>query len=271
MVYYISIGIPLGIILIITIVGIIYKPFSIYKNKFEETNKLEGKLVEFVYSDNYLENADGVKGYLKDIGEIKIHKYKYDFLKRLFDIILSFISLVLLLPLLLIISCAVFINNPGPIIFSQKRVGKNKRYFKLHKFRSMKTSTPHDIPTHMLENPNQYITKVGKFIRKHSLDELPQLWDIFIGNMSFIGPRPALWNQYLLISERDKFNANNVKPGLTGWAQIKGRDTLKIPVKAKLDGDYVKNYGFKMDSKVFFGSFRIFVKDDNNVEGKKNA
>ncbi len=139
--------------------------------------------------------------------------------------------------------------------------------FKLHKFRSMKMSTPHDKPTHMLENPEQYITRSGKFIRAHSLDELPQIWDIFIGNMSVIGPRPALWNQDWLTSERDKWGANDIKPGLTGWAQINGRDELEIPVKAKLDGEYTKKLSFGMDVKCFLGSLHVFGKDDSVVEG----
>ena len=159
------------------------------------------------------------------------------------------------------------IDDPGPILFTQKRVGRNKQYFKLHKFRSMKMSTPHDVPTHMLENPEQYITKSGKFIRAHSLDELPQIWDIFIGNMSVIGPRPGLWNQDLLTAERDKYGANDVKPGLTGWAQINGRDELEIPDKAKLDGEYVKNLSFGFDCKCFLGSVHVFKEDDSVVEG----
>jgi O-antigen biosynthesis protein WbqP len=158
-------------------------------------------------------------------------------------------------------------------MFTQKRVGKGKTYFQLHKFRSMKMSTPHDMPTHMLENPDQYITRVGRLIRKTSLDELPQIWDIFTGKMAIIGPRPALWNQDDLVAERDKYGANDVLPGLTGWAQINGRDELEIPVKAKLDGDYVtvlKKGGFKafgMDIKCFFGTIVSVLKHDGVVEG----
>src|SRR5699024_8990229 len=155
----------------------------------------------------------------------------------------------------------------GPVLFTQKRVGENKKYFKLHKFRSMKMCTPHDKPTHMLDNPEQYITKVGKFIRAHSLDELPQIWDIFIGNMSVIGPRPGLWNQDFLRAERDKYGANDIKPGLTGWAQINGRDELEIPVKAKLDGEYAEKISFGMDVRVFFGSLHVFGGDSSVVEG----
>lgn len=150
---------------------------------------------------------------------------------------------------------------------AQKRVGQNKEFFKIHKFRSMKMSTPHDVPTHMLGDPDQYITRVGKFLRKHSLDELPQIWDIFIGNMSVIGPRPALWNQDVLIAEREKYNANDVKPGLTGWAQINGRDELEIPVKAKLDGEYVEKLGIWMDIKCFLGTIGSVLNSDGVVEG----
>ncbi|MBR5539496.1 MAG: sugar transferase, partial [Clostridia bacterium] len=145
------------------------------------------------------------------------------FFKRAIDIFLSFWGLVVLFPVFVLISLLIVIDDPGPVFFTQKRVGINKTFFKLHKFRSMKMSTPHDMPTHLLENPEQYITKIGKFLRKSSLDELPQIWDIFVGNMSIIGPRPALWNQDDLIAERDKYGANDVRPGLTGWAQINGR------------------------------------------------
>ena len=162
---------------------------------------------------------------------------------------------------------AIKIDDPGPVLFTQKRMGKNKQYFKLHKFRSMKMCTPHDTPTHMLDNPEQYITRVGKFIRAHSLDELPQIWDIFIGNMSVIGPRPGLWNQDVLTAERDKYNANDIKPGLTGWAQINGRDELEIPEKAKLDGEYVKNESFMFDMQCFFGTVGKVANDDSVVEG----
>ena len=160
------------------------------------------------------------------------------------------------------------------VLFTQKRLGRNKQYFKLHKFRSMRMSTPHDRPTHMLENPEQYITKSGKFIRAHSLDELPQIWDIFIGNMSIVGPRPALWNQDDLIAERDKYGANEIKPGLTGWAQVNGRDELPIPVKAQYDGDYtacLKRGGFAafaMDVKCFFLTIERVVTKKGIVEGK---
>lgn len=194
-------------------------------------------------------------------------------MKRWIDIILSFIGLVLLSWLYLIIIIAIKIDDPGPAFFTQKRVGKGKELFKLHKFRSMKMATPHDTPTHLLNNPEQYITRVGKFLRKSSLDELPQIWDIFVGKMSIIGPRPALWNQDDLVAEREKYGANDVRPGLTGWAQINGRDELEIPVKAKLDGEYVERLkksafsGMAMDIRCFFGTFLSVLKQDGVVEG----
>ncbi|WP_416388883.1 sugar transferase [Mediterraneibacter gnavus] len=192
----------------------------------------------------------------------------YDrYVKRAIDIVLSFGGLVLLSPVYAAIAIAIKIDDPGPVLFTQKRVGQNKEFFKIHKFRSMKMSTPHDVPTHMLGDPDQYITRVGKFLRKHSLDELPQIWDIFIGNMSVIGPRPALWNQDVLIAEREKYNANDVKPGLTGWAQINGRDELEIPVKAKLDGEYVEKLGIWMDIKCFLGTIGSVLNSDGVVEG----
>ena len=189
------------------------------------------------------------------------------FLKRTIDIVLSFLGLVILLPVFLILALLIIIDDPGPVFFTQKRVGINKSFFKLHKFRSMKMSTPHDTPTHLLENPEQYITRIGKFLRKSSLDELPQIWDIFVGKMSIIGPRPALWNQDDLVAERDKYSANDVRPGLTGWAQINGRDELEIPVKAKLDGEYVEKISFAFDCKCFFGTIFSVLKHDGVVEG----
>ncbi len=193
-------------------------------------------------------------------------------IKKIIDIVLSFIGAVVLLPVFLIISAAVYIDDPGPIFFRQKRICKGKKYFWLHKFRSMKMKTP-DLPTHLLENPEQYITRVGKFIRKFSIDELPQIYDILFGKMSIIGPRPALWNQDDLIAERDKYGANDIKPGLTGWAQINGRDELTIDVKARFDGEYAQklNAGgfaaFSMDCKCFFGTIMKVLKHDGVVEG----
>lgn len=188
-------------------------------------------------------------------------------IKRVFDVILSVGGLFVLCWLYLGLIIAIKIDDPGPAFFTQKRVGKNKVLFTLHKFRSMRMSTPHDIPTHQLSDPEQYITRVGRFLRKTSLDELPQIWDIFIGKMSVIGPRPALWNQYDLIAERDKYGANDIRPGLTGWAQINGRDELEIPAKAKLDGEYVEKLSFGFDVKCFFGSLIAVFKRDGVVEG----
>ena len=257
-----------AVIVLMTLIGLIKKPDSIYYNKPEEKNPMEGKKVVFVENENEKENADGVRGHLEAVGNSEHHASFYEaVVKRLFDIVLSFFGLILLSPVFLVLSIWIFIDDPGPILFTQKRISRNKRYFKLHKYRSMKMCTPHDKPTHMLENPEQYITKVGKFIRAHSLDELPQIWDIFIGNMSIIGPRPGLWNQDLLTAERDKYRANDIKPGLTGWAQINGRDELEIPVKAKLDGEYVEKMSFGMDCKCFLGSVGVFAKDDSVVEG----
>ncbi|MCI5898836.1 MAG: sugar transferase [Hominisplanchenecus sp.] len=188
-------------------------------------------------------------------------------LKRVIDIILSGLGLICLSWLFLILIIAIKIDDPGPAFFTQKRVGRGKTYFPLHKFRSMKMCTPHDIPTHLLENPEQYITRMGRFLRKSSLDELPQIWDIFVGNMSIIGPRPALWNQYDLIEERDRYGANDIRPGLTGWAQINGRDELEIDVKARYDGEYVENLSFEFDVKCFFGTIFSVLRSDGVVEG----
>ena len=253
------------------------KPSSVYKDDRDQQNPFEGKKVVLVEDENDKENADGVKGHLEAVGDSDYSLGFYEkHVKRAIDVVLSFGGLVVLSPVFAAIALAIKIEDPGPVLFTQKRVGQNKKYFKLHKFRSMKMSTPHDVPTHQLENPEQYITKVGKFLRAHSLDELPQIWDIFIGNMSVIGPRPGLWNQDLLTAERDKYGANDVKPGLTGWAQINGRDELEIPDKAKLDGEYVKKMGLLMDIRCFLGSLHVFGKDESVVEGgtgemKKNA
>lgn len=189
--------------------------------------------------------------------------------KRIIDLLLSFIGIVILLIPMLVIILIIKITDPGPAFFTQKRVGLNKKYFKLLKFRTMKMNTPHDTPTHLLENPDQYITSIGKVLRKTSLDELPQLFNIFIGQMSIIGPRPALWNQDDLIKERDKYHANDIRPGLTGWAQINGRDELEISVKAKYDGEYVEKVSFIFDIKIFFLTFIKVLKHDGVVEGKK--
>lgn len=187
--------------------------------------------------------------------------------KRLIDIILSLIGLIVLSPIFLILIIVIKIDSRGPVLFKQKRVGINKTHFNILKFRTMRVDTPKDTPTHLLENPDQYITRVGKFLRKTSLDELPQIWNIFVGQMSIIGPRPALWNQYDLIAERDKYGANDVPPGLTGWAQINGRDELPIEVKAKLDGEYVEKISLWMDVKCFLFTIISVLKSDGVVEG----
>lgn len=193
--------------------------------------------------------------------------------KRFFDILLSSAAIIILLPAMVILALIIKIDSPGPIMFKQKRVGKNKEFFNILKFRTMRIDTPRDMPTHLLENPEQWITRIGKFLRKTSLDELPQIFNIFVGHMSVIGPRPALWNQDDLIAERDLYGANDIRPGLTGWAQINGRDELEIPVKAKLDGEYTKALnegqfkGVAMDIKCFFGTIKSVVKSDGVVEG----
>lgn len=234
----------------------------------EQNNPFEGKKVIFIKDEKDGENADGVRGHLEAIGNSEYKPGIYArYIKRGLDIVLSFGGLIVLSPIFGAITLAIKINDPGPVLFTQKRIGQNKKYFKLHKFRTMKMSTPHDVPTHMLGNPDQYITKVGKFLRAHSLDELPQIWDIFVGNMSVIGPRPGLWNQDVLTAERDKYGANDVKPGLTGWAQINGRDELEIPVKAKLDGEYVQRQSFLFDTKCFLGTLSKIGYDESVVEG----
>ena len=188
-------------------------------------------------------------------------------IKRLLAIVLSLCGMIVLSPLLLILCIAIKMDSPGPVLFKQKRVGIHKRYFNILKFRTMRIDTPHDMPTHMLANPDQYITKMGHFLRKTSLDELPQLWNIFVGDMAVIGPRPALWNQFDLLAERDKYKANDVRPGLTGWAQIHGRDELEIADKARLDGYYVEHLSFWMDVKCFFGTIKAVLDHDGVVEG----
>jgi O-antigen biosynthesis protein WbqP len=191
----------------------------------------------------------------------------YMYFKRFMDLFFSILGLIFLSPVFLILIIVIKIDSPGPVLFKQKRVGINKSYFNILKFRTMRIDTPTDTPTHLLENPDQWITKAGKFLRKTSLDELPQIINIIKGEMSIIGPRPALWNQDDLIAERDKYGANGVPVGLTGWAQINGRDELEIEVKAKLDGEYVKKIGFIMDVKCFIGTVIKVLKTDGVVEG----
>ncbi|MDE7325127.1 MAG: sugar transferase [Lachnospiraceae bacterium] len=187
--------------------------------------------------------------------------------KRMMDLVLSGMGIVVSAIPMGMIALMIKFSDPGPALFRQKRVGLHKKHFMLLKFRSMKMSTPHDVPTHQLKNPEQYLLKIGTFLRKYSLDELPQLFNIFRGDMSMIGPRPALWNQYDLIEEREKYGANDVKPGLSGWAQINGRDELEIPVKAKLDGEYVKRMSFRFDCQCFLGTVGKVLKHDGVVEG----
>ncbi len=195
----------------------------------------------------------------------------YTKIKRMMDFVLSFVGMIVLSPMFLLLMLAIKLDSPGPVFFKQKRVGIHKTYFDILKFRTMKIDTPKDMPTHMLEDPEQYITKVGKFLRKTSLDELPQIINILKGDMSIIGPRPALWNQDDLVAERDKYGANDVMPGLTGLAQISGRDELEIPVKAKLDGEYVEKMSFAFDVKCFFGTIVSVLKSDGVVEGGTGA
>ena len=187
--------------------------------------------------------------------------------KRLLDLILSGCAIVVLSPVYLLIAITIKLDDPGPVFFRQKRVGIHKTHFAILKFRTMKCSTPKDVPTHLLENPEQYITRVGRVLRRTSLDELPQIFQIFTGKMSIIGPRPALWNQFDLIAERDKYGANDLRPGLTGWAQINGRDELPIDVKARFDGEYVNHLSFLFDCRCFFGTILSVLRSDGVVEG----
>ncbi|TAH75067.1 MAG: sugar transferase [Anaerolineaceae bacterium] len=187
--------------------------------------------------------------------------------KRGIDLVLSFLGLVVLSPIFVILTIGIKLDSKGPVLFSQKRIGIHKTQFNILKFRTMRIDTPKDIPTHLLKNPDQYITKMGKFLRKTSLDELPQIWNIFIGKMSIIGPRPALWNQYDLIEEREKYGANDIRPGLTGLAQIRGRDELSIEDKASIDGEYVTGIGMRMDLNCFIGTIISVIKHDGVVEG----
>lgn len=191
----------------------------------------------------------------------------YQVVKRLLAILISGLAIIILSPVLLAVAIAIKCDSKGPVLFKQKRVGKDKKHFMIYKFRSMYVDAPADMPTHMLKDPTAMITKIGAFLRKTSLDELPQLFNIFKGEMAIVGPRPALWNQYDLIAERDKYNANSIRPGLTGWAQINGRDELEIDEKSRLDGYYVAHMSFLMDLKCFFGTFISVLKSDGVVEG----
>jgi len=191
----------------------------------------------------------------------------YRIVKRIVDIVLSAVGLIVLSPIYLLLVIAIKLDSRGPVLFKQKRVGIHKTHFKILKFRTMRIDAPKDVPTHLMKNPEQWITRVGRFLRKTSLDELPQIWNVFVGNMSIVGPRPALWNQYDLIAERDKYGANDVPVGLTGWAQINGRDELEIEVKAKLDGEYVQKMGLIMDLRCLFGTIVSVLRSDGVVEG----
>ena len=236
------------------------KDSTIYENEPEQKNSLEGKKVVFVEDENNAENADGVKGHLEAVGVSDYKPGLYEkYIKRMLDIVLSFGGLVVLSPIYAMIALAIVIDDPGPVLFTQKRMGQNKKYFKLHKFRSMKMSTPHDVPTHMLDNPEQYITKVGKFLRAHSLDELPQIWDIFVGNMSVIGPRPGLWNQDILTAERDKYHANDVKPGLSQFASSRFITCFTHTCQESVP--FWMNYGKDVREEKVLLQFRNFAND----------
>ena len=250
------------------------KPKSEYADRPKEQNPMKGKRVIFVENENDPINADGKHGHLEAIGESSHIPTLYErYVKRGLDIILSFGGLVVLSPIYVAAAIAIKIDDPGPVLFKQKRVAQSKGFFELMKFRSMKLNTPKNIPTHMLDDPDRYLLKSGKLFRKLSIDELPQLFNILMGNMSVIGPRPALWNQDYLTAERDKYGANDIKPGLTGLAQAHGRDELEIPDKAKLDGEYAAALkrsswsGLKMDIKVFVDSVKAVLRSDGVVEG----
>lgn len=202
---------------------------------------------------------------LKRSGELM---RSYLFVKQIIDFLMALIGILVLWPVLLIVAIAIKVTSQGPTLFKQKRLGKNKKEFYILKFRTMRMDTPRDMPTHLLQDPNFFITKVGRFLRKTSLDELPQIINILKGEMSIVGPRPALWNQYDLITERDKYGANDIKPGLTGWAQINGRDELEIEVKARFDGEYVQKIGFLFDINCFFATLINAVRGDGVVEGR---
>lgn len=234
----------------------------------DSKNPFEGKKVIFVENEEDPENADGVRGHLEPVSASAYTPSFYDkYVKRGLDIVLSFGGIVALSPLLLGIAAAIKIDDPGPVFFTQKRMGQNKKYFRVYKFRSMKMSTPHDTPTHMLENPEQYITRVGKFLRAHSLDELPQLFNVLDGSLSLVGPRPGLWNQDVLTAERDKYGVNEYKPGITGWAQINGRDSISIEQKSVLDGYGVRHSSLIFDLKCLLGTVTKVGHDDTVVEG----
>lgn len=203
--------------------------------------------------------------------ELTIGQKCYLTAKYILDFLIALCALAVLLLPMGILCAAIYLEDKGPVIFTQKRIGKDQKTFTLFKFRTMKMDTPHDTPTHLLADPQQYITKAGRFLRKFSLDELPQLLNILLGHMSLVGPRPALWNQYDLMAEREKYGVHQLRPGLTGWAQINGRDELEIPVKAALDGEYLRNVGLAMDVRCMFGTVGAVVRADGVVEGGTGA
>lgn len=238
------------------------------QNVNDKKNPFEGKKVVFIEDASKPENADGMRGYLQAVGETQFELSFYDkYVKRGIDIVLSFGGIIVLSPILLGIALAIKIDDPGPVFFTQKRLGQNKKYFRVYKFRSMKMSTPHDTPTHMLDDPDQYITKVGKILRAHSLDELPQLFNVLDGSLSLVGPRPGLWNQDILTAERDKYGVNEMKPGITGWAQINGRDSISIEEKAKLDGYWKEHESLLFDLKCLIGTIKKVRYDEAVIEG----
>lgn len=249
-----------------------------YMEKCIAKNPYEGKKVVFIEDENDPENADGKRGHLKAVGDTKCRETFYEaVVKRRIDVVFSLGILLVLSPVFLVTSIVIFIDDPGPVIFTQKRIGKNKKYFNLYKFRSMKMNTPHDKPTHMLEDPDQYHTRIGRFIRKYSIDELPQFYNVLISDMSVIGPRPALWNQDALVAERDRYGANSISPGITGRAQICGRDKCSLMQKAKMDGEYarvLKRGGFRAffnDCRLLFGTIEAVFKHEGLVEGKTGS
>ena len=256
-------------------------PKSVYADQPEERSLFEGKKVVFVEDENDPVNADGKSGHLEAVGASEHTPTFYEkYVKRGLDIMLSTCGMIVLAPVYAVSALAIKIDDPGPAIFYQKRVGVSKSFFRLAKYRSMKMDTPHNVPTHQLSDPQKYLLRSGRILRKFSIDELPQLTNILMGNMSIIGPRPALWNQDYLTAERDKYGANDIKPGLTGLAQISGRDELEIPEKARLDGVYAQAFNskgkgklraniepFVMDCKVFFGSIFAVLKQKGIVEG----
>lgn len=252
-------------------------PKSVYADQPEEQNPMKYRKVVFVEDENDPINADGKQGHLEAVGTAGdyIPTFYEKYVKRGFDVILSFCGMIVLAPVYAVTAIAIKADDPGPVLFKQKRVAQHKGYFQLLKFRSMSVNTPKDVPTHMLQNGG--ITKVGAVIRKLSIDELPQFWNTFLGNMSIIGPRPALWNQDYLTAERDKYGANDVKPGITGLAQISGRDELEIEEKAKLDGVYASALkssslsGLLMDVKVLVGSVFAVLESKGIVEGGTGA